>query len=123
MKKIKTIESAVTLVTLPQFLPVLMWPHVGDYDNPYILRTIPCEKKNGHYFDLRSGEEVQKIKGMREWNNLSGSLFCYPDGYQLLLSRRYRDNKIMVFEPEEKQLSPLSTILRPVIHRKEKENL
>lgn len=122
MKEIKTIEKAVTLVTLPQYLPVIMRPRIGEYENPYVLRTRPCEKKQGKFFDLRTGEEIKKTTDMVEWNNLTGSLFRYPDGYELTLSRRYRDNKILVLEvgcTDEHELH--SFIPRPIIQRAEKK--
>ena len=122
MKHIKTIDKAVTLVTVPAVISLTMYPHIGAYKNPYILRTVPCEEKNGKFFDLRTGEQVQKTENTLVWSNLSGSFFRYPDGYELLLSRRYADNKLLVFEPEEKAFNPESMLFRPVIFREEKKS-
>ena len=110
------------MVTIPQFLPIMSRPQIGDYDNPYIIRTTPCEKKKGKCYDLRTGEEIKKTEDMLEWKNLTGTFFRYPDGYELLLSRRYSDNKILVFEPNGRSFNPESMTLRSVIHREEKQS-
>lgn len=121
MKQVSMIDKAVTLVTVPSLLSFLSRPQHGDYDNPYILRTRPCAKKDGKFYDLRTGEQVIKTDEMLEWNNLTGSLFRYPDGYELLLSRQYTKEKaILVLEPEN-DYNPNSVIIRPVIHKVEKK--
>lgn len=114
------IQSAVTLVTIPKFLSVILRPQIGEYESPYILSTIPCEKKDGKYFELRTGKEVKKTPDMLEWNNLTGTFFRYPDGYELLITRRFCDNKIVVMEPE--RFDKNSMLLRQVINRSEKKS-
>lgn len=126
MKQVKVMENCVTLVTIPEFLPVLQRPQIGDYDNLFILQTLPCEKRNGKYYDLRSSTEVKKKSNMLEWKNLSGTFFRYPDGYELLLSRRYADNKLLVFEPDpwdKNRFHPEAMILRHIVRREEKKKL
>lgn len=126
MKQVKVMEKCVTLVTIPAHLPVIMWPQIGDYDSPYVLKTLPCEKKDGKYFNLRTGQEVKKADSMLEWTNLSGSYFRYPDGYELLLSKRFKDNKLLVFETDYqdgRKFHPESMLYRPIIEREEKKPL
>ncbi len=79
--------SVVTLVTIPEFLPVLNTPQIGEYTSPWILKLQPCIKKDGKYVDLRSGCEVKKAKATLEWLNLSGTVFRYTDGHNVLISK------------------------------------
>lgn len=124
MRKVKDVASVVTLVRIPEFLPVLQWPQIGDYHNQYILQTTPCEKRNGKYYNLRDGKEFKKMGNMLEWTNLSGTFFRYPDGYELLLSKKFEDGKLLVLEPDRqdtRRFHPQSMILRKIIHREEKK--
>lgn len=121
MKLVKVIDQAVTLVVVPPLYNVSMLPQIGDYANPHIIRTTPCAKKDGKFYDLRSGKEVFKDENTLEWNNLGGSCFCYADGYELLLSQRFEDKKLLVFELNPNRVSPEvqmnHVMLRPVINR------
>lgn len=124
MKQVKVMENCVTLVTIPEFLPVLQWPKIGEYDNQFILKTTPCEKRNGKYYDIRSNTEVKKKDNMLEWPNLSGTFFRYPDGYELLLSKKFEDGKLLVLEPDRldsRRFHPQSMVLRKIVHRVEKK--
>ena len=95
MDKIIT-GQVVTLVTYPEFLSVLEIPHFGEYDNPRILKLTPCAKDgNGKYTDLRSGKEVKKKPNMLEWLNLSGTVFTYPDGVNLLVSSNMMPRRVV----------------------------
>ena len=120
MEQIRELSQVVTLVTIPRYLPVIMWPQYGDYKNPYVRKTIPCEKRNGKYFDLRSGQPVVKTDTMLEWNNLSGSYFRYPDGHELLVSRRIADKQLLLMAVHS-EFNPTTMFLRQVVDRKEKE--
>ena len=72
MKKKKVIHGeVVTLVTIPKFMPVIMWPGIGEYDYPHILKVQPCIKAKEKYFDLVSGTPVVRKDNMMEWKNLT----------------------------------------------------
>lgn len=108
MKQMKTLRgNVVTLVTVPKFLPVLMRPGLGDYNHPYILKTIPCEVVKGEYFDLKTGEPVKKAENMLEWRNLSGTAFSFGKDDNLLVSRRYQDGKLLLFSLEASEITPV----------------
>ncbi len=80
--------TVVTLATIPEYLPVLSRPQIGEYSNPWVLKIQPCIKqKNGKYVDLRTGCEVKKSQSTLEWLNLSGTVFRYPDGHNVLISK------------------------------------
>ena len=119
MEQIRDLSQVVTLVTIPRYLPFLMQPQYGEYENRFIRKTTPCEKRNGLYYELRSGQPVQKTDDMLEWNNLSGSYFRYPDGLELLVSRRIADKQLMLMAVED-EFNPSDMVLRKVIERKEK---
>lgn len=110
MKKILS-GNVVTLVTIPKYLPVIVRPGIGDYNNPYIRKITPCEVINGEYRDIRTGAKVEKADNMLEWINLSGTVFCYKDQHNspkecLLISRRYADGKLLLLSIAPWQITP-----------------
>lgn len=114
--------EVVTLVAIPRFLPVIVWPSLGEYDHPKILETIPCEKRGDRYFNLKSGQEVVKTDDMLEWKNLSGSVFRYKSdhGYSdeyLLISRRFENGKLVLLSLGANEITN-SMMLRTVKKRK-----
>ena len=117
MEQIRELSQVVTLVTIPRYLPVIMWPQIGNYDNPHIIKLTPCEKRGKKYYDLRSGKPVVKTDTMLEWNNLSGSYFRYPDGRELLLSRRIADKQLLLMEVKD-EFNPSTMVLRKIVDRK-----
>ena len=94
MKKMITGEI-VTLVTLPDYVDVLHIPHVGEYGSPRIVKLTPCEKKAGKLYDLRTGVIVKKKKNAQEWVNLSGTVFRYADGLNVLVTKNLATGKLM----------------------------
>ena len=98
----KQIEKIVSLVKVPKHLSADRWPHVLDYENQYIQKIVPCAYMDGQYFDLRTGEQVEKDEScMLEWNVLTGNVFQYPDGEMLLISRRFDNNRLLVLRTTE----------------------
>ncbi len=95
MNRVFITGDVVTLVTIPEFLPTLQVPHIGEYDSPFIMKLTPCEKRNGQYYDLRKGVEVKKSENMLEWLNLSGTVFSYEDGLLLLITKRFVNGHFM----------------------------
>lgn len=127
MKQMRVLEGqVVTLVTIPKYLPTLSLPSIGEYQNPYVLETTPCEKINGHYFNLKTGREVKRTENMLEWLNLSGTVFHYKNSHNfsdehLLLSRRLFENrKLVLFSVEKDEITPMM-ILRHV-RKRQKDN-
>ena len=121
MKQIRVLDNnVVMLVTIPASLPLLMYPHVGEYDHPYVMKTRPCEKKNGKYFDLRTGNPVRKDENTLEWLVLSGNVFKYPDGQNILLSRRFDNKKLLCLDIDNSEFHQESMILRPLKNRVQK---
>ena len=103
--------DVVTLVTIPQFLPVISRPQIGEYNNPYILALTPCEKVGDKYYNLRTGAEVTKQENMLEWLNLSGTVFRYGNTKNyaeecLLTSRRFENGKLILFSITPEEITP-----------------
>ena len=119
MKKI--VQKIVTLVKIPSQLSVLSYPKIGDYENPFILSTTPCEEKNGKYFDLLTEKEITKDENTLVWINLSGTVFQYPNGQRILITRRYRDNQLIAKEIAPWQELHPTMMLRQVVELEKKE--
>lgn len=119
MEKIKELEGGklVMLVKVPSTVPLLEAPHVGDYDNRYILKTIPCVKVGNKYLDVRYGKKVEKDADTLEWLLMTGNVLQYPDGKNILLSRCFSDDKVFCLEISKHEFHPESMIMRPLISR------
>lgn len=121
MEKVREINgNVVVLVTIPKFMPMLQQPRLGEYSSRYIVKTTPCENINGKYFDLRTGEEVRKAANMLEWPVLSGVVFSYPKD-NLLISRRYKDGKLLLLRLETREITPCM-VINKVMRREVKED-
>ncbi|MBQ7633520.1 MAG: hypothetical protein IJS88_05355 [Alphaproteobacteria bacterium] len=96
-KKIIT-GTIVTLVTYPESLSVIDIPHHGEYNNPRIVKLTPCIKHGSKYFDLRTKREVFRTESSVEWLNLSGTVFRYPDGHNVLVSKKLDGSGYFVAE-------------------------
>ena len=117
MKKKKVIHGeVVTLVTIPKFMPVIMWPGIGEYDYPHILKVQPCIKAKEKYFDLVSGTPVVRKDNMMEWKNLTGTVFCYPDDECLLISKSF-DGKLLLLSVSPDEITPTMIKRKVYEHR------
>jgi len=118
MGKIKELNGElVMLVEVPSFLSVLEYPHVGEYDSRYVLRTTACEKKRGKFFELRSGKPVKKGENTLEWKIMTGNVLRYSDGKHILLSKKFCGGKILAINIAKSEFHPETMILRPIIDR------
>jgi len=118
MKEIKELRGkAVMLVKMPSNLSLLNYPRLGEYDNKYIINTRPCEKKGNRFFDLRTGDEIRKTENMLEWPVLTGNVFRYENGQNLLLSRRFADNRVLCLDIDPEEINEVTMIVRPLINR------
>lgn len=118
-KKIIT-GSIVTLVTYPEYLSVLDIPHYGEYDSPRIVKLTPCIKHGRKYLDLRTEREVVPSKSTLEWLNLSGSVFRYPDGHNVLISKKLDGSGYFVVKEIAEQDITSSMMPRRIFDRTEK---
>lgn len=105
----------VMLVKVPSFLSVLRYPSVGEYDNRFVLKTVPCEKKNGKYLELRSGNPVEKDSNTLEWTLMTGNVLQYPDGKRILLSRIF-GGKLLALDIARNEFHPETMILRHIVN-------
>lgn len=84
-------------------------PDVGDFAHWNLKKVIPCKVENGQYLDIRTGELVSVKGNSQVWPLLTGTVLCYPDGKQLLLSRRFnKEGSIMVLDITDTE-HPVST--------------
>lgn len=84
------------------------YPQIGEYKNKTIQRAVPCVKRGGKFFDLRTGEKVEKNHFCVEWPLMRGCVLRYPDGVQLILSRHYRSGQILLMEISDEEFRPMS---------------
>lgn len=82
-------DRFVVLVEIPKWLGVFNWPKVGDYDNPYIKKIIPCTVTNGAYKSWETGEKVEKTPQMFVWNLFPGTMFRMKDNKEILITRDF----------------------------------
>ncbi len=121
MKKMIT-GQVVTLVTLPEYLDVLQTPQIGDYCNPRIVKLTPCEKKDDKLFDIRTGKQVEKPKKYLEWVNLTGTVFKYPDGRNILLTKVFETNTLMCVDVAGSDIKGITMIPRRIFEKEKKSS-
>ena len=102
------------LVQIQQNLGILKQPHIGNYQSPHILSVVPAFEQEGRLFELRTGKEIQKDENTMAWPVLTGTVFVYPDGEMLLLSRRFADGELITLPINKKQYHKETMILRSV---------
>lgn len=100
MKKISKDQKLVVLVTTFADSARLYCrkPDYLNYDDPHINGIRPCiQQADGSLKDLRTGEDVSFPKDTSNlWSVYSGTVFEYPDGQRLLVSRLFDANRTMV---------------------------
>lgn len=107
-------KKYVVFIQIPQNLDILKHPHIGNYQSPHILSVVPAVEKQGHFFELRTGKEIQKNEEMLVWPVLTGTVFVYPDGEMLLVSRHFADGELITLHINKKQYHKETMILRSV---------
>ncbi len=113
LQKVLTGTSVVSLVFIPQsFAGTLMVPRYGEYDNQNITRIVPCEQVGNRFFDIRTGKQVETDDNTLIWRAHTGTVFTYQDGTELLISRRYADNKLLCYQLEDNTDFHEQTMLR-----------
>ena len=100
MKTILSTDKVVNLVFFGHISGFNSIPQVLDYGHKNIKEIIPCYVKNGQYFNLRTGQPVQKSGNVQEWPVLTGAVLKYEgEKNMFLLSRRIGGNRpLMLIE-------------------------
>ena len=71
--------------------------HYGDFDSPYLAMFVPAIKEeDGSYTDLRTGNMIELAKNDEAWGVFPGSVFEYPDGEQILISRKINPERTVI---------------------------
>ena len=94
-------------------------PQVLDYEHKNIKEIIPCYVKNGQYFNLRTGQPVQKSGNVQEWPILTGAVLKYEgENNMFLLSRRIDNRKLLLVEIMPSEFHKESMHMISIIKRK-----
>lgn len=114
MKKIAKGSQVVALATAkkPMYSGYSQL-YYSDYDSPNLNGLRPClQDAKGVLTDLRTGEVVQMpSSGAALWNVTVGTVFEYPDGHQILLSRLInKERSLALYEGNEFTFSPTSMV-------------
>ena len=117
MKKIVA-DQIVNIVDFNSAMLFNREPHYGDYKSEAIIKTTPCAERKGHYFNLRTGQEVQPRKDSCVWKITPGTVLRYADGNMMLITRFIGADRSLgcgLISPNE--FNPQSMVMRDVIDR------
>ena len=103
-------SKVVCLIKLPKDLPLNRYPYVLDYKNPVISQIIPCIQTGNSFCDVRSGEKVSVDDNTLMWHVSIGTVFNYPDGRKVLLSRQIANRELLLVEDSAFTFNPLSMV-------------
>ncbi len=120
-QKVLNTDKVVNLVFYGPITSFNAIPAVLDYGHKNIQEIVPCCVRNGKYFNLRTGESVQKSGNVQEWPVLVGSVFQYEkENTMFLLSRRIANGKLMLIEIMPSEFHPETMFKIRVRKRKTK---
>lgn len=88
-------KKYVVLVEVPKYLDVFHLPKIGDYNNPYIRKIIPCTVENGVYKSWEDGKRITKNSQMQEWSLFVGTMFRFKNGREVLITRDFSGNTFL----------------------------
>ena len=95
--KVLPTEKVVVLVEVSKNLAPQRYPGYLEYDNPKVKHITPCSFDGSHYVNLRTGKRVKKSENMLVWNVSVGTMFLYPDGENILVSRLISSGQIVLY--------------------------
>lgn len=124
MKQISKNEKIVVLITFfPRY--TAQTPDYMDYKAENLNGVHPCiQAADGSLRDLRTSEPVATPeKNFVLWRAGSGTVFEYPDGKKLLISRllNLRRTTVVIEEGDNFTFNPLSMVLHKVKNHVAKE--
>lgn len=125
MKKISKDQKLVVLVTTFADSARLYCrkPDYLNYDDPRINGIRPCiQQADGSLKDLCTGEDVSFSENTSElWSVSSGTVFEYPDGQRLLVSRLFDADRTMIVLDKDFTYSQTTMTLRKTKEHQEKK--
>ena len=120
VQKVLNSDKVVNLVFFGHISGFNSIPQVLDYGHKNIKEIIPCYVKNGQYFNLRTGQPVQKSGNVQEWPILTGAALQYEgENTMFLLSRRIDNRRLMLIEIIPSEFHPQS--MHKILVRKKKK--
>lgn len=120
MKKISKDQKLVVMITVHSGYRDHK-PHYLDYNDPRINGVHPCiQQADGSLKDLRTGEDVHLLENADLWNVSSGTVFEYPNGQRLLVSRLFDADRTMIVL-EDFTFHQTTMTLRKTREHREKE--
>ena len=121
MKKIAKDQKIVVMITVYRGYTYCR-PDYMNYDDPSINGIRPCiQQADGSLEDLRTGEIVPFLEDAELWNVSSGTVFEYPDGQKILISRLFDAQRTTVVLDKDFTYSPSSMVLYKTREHKEKD--
>lgn len=122
MKKISKNQKLVVMITVRRTGYFDLKPYYMDYDDPRINGIRPCiQQADGSLKDLRTGEDVSLPQNADLWDVSSGTVFEYPDGQRLLVSRLFDADRTMIVLDKDFTFRQTSMILRKTRKHQEQE--
>ncbi len=111
--------TVVSVVRIPKFLDPLKVPSLLDYKHPKIMETIPCIKTVNGLESVFDGQPVHLDENSLEWPVYTGTVFQYPNGEKVLLSRAIgKDKNLMLLWNDAFRYSQTSMGLVNIPNRK-----
>ncbi len=108
----------VSVIRIPKFLDPLKIPSLLDYTHPKIVETIPCIKTEKGLESVFDGTPVQVDNNSLVWPVYAGTVFQYPNGEKVLLSRAVgRERNLMLLWNDAFRYSETSMGLVKIPHR------
>ena len=80
-------EIYAAIIQLQKSVGLNAEPKFGQYGSKKIAHITPCTVVNGHFRSWKTGKEVKVGSGL-VWPIYAGTMFRFPDGTQILLSRK-----------------------------------
>ena len=102
--------KVVCLIKLPKWLSFNRRPHLLDYKNPVIKEIIPCIQHEKNFLDIVQGKKVLIDDDTLIWPVSVGTVFNYPDGRKILLSRTIKSRELLLIDGSSFTFNPMSMV-------------
>ena len=101
----------VTVVTMKRCWEHAFYSSMLDYGSKKVKKMEPCAVVDGKYFRIKDGEEVAlNPENMGIWPVSMGTVFSWPDGEHVLLSRKIANHRQFLMPKEEFTFNPKTMV-------------
>ena len=84
-------------------------PDVGEFGHWNIKKVHAVYKQGDKFLDIRTGKQVELGKNVLVWPIFTGTVLNYPDGKQLLLSRKFNKEQSILLLDVTGEKVPVAT--------------